>query len=114
MEPTQNIWFDGELVSWDDATIHVLAHGLHYGTGVFEGIRAYETDSGPAVFRLTDHMVRLVNSAKAYGLPIEWDADKLVTEAKALIKANGHQSCYLRPLVFYGTGSMGLNPAGAT
>lgn len=114
MEPTKNIWFDGELIPWDDATVHVLAHGLHYGTGVFEGIRAYETDNGPAVFRLTDHMVRLVNSSKAYGLPIAWTSDQLVAEAKALISANGHSSCYLRPLVFYGTGSMGLNPAGAT
>ena len=114
MQPVPFIWFDGELVPWEEATVHVLAHGLHYGTGVFEGIRAYDTDDGPAVFRLDDHMRRLVASAKAYRLPVQWAADDLSKGALELVRANELGACYIRPLVFYGTGSMGLNPAGAT
>jgi branched-chain amino acid aminotransferase len=113
MQPTKHIWMDGALVDWDDATVHVLAHGLHYGTGAFEGIRAYETDSGTAVFRLTEHMERLERSCKALMLPIEWNVADLVTASKDLMSLNGLTSGYIRPLVFYGTGSMGLNPAGA-
>ena len=77
MEPVTYIWMDGELVAWEDATVHVLSHALHYGTGVFEGIRAYETDSGPAVFRLTEHMGRLVRGAAAYQIPLPYGADEL-------------------------------------
>jgi branched-chain amino acid aminotransferase len=113
MEPTKYIWSDGALVAWDDATVHVLSHGLHYGTGAFEGIRAYETPQGTAVFRLTDHMVRLARSCKALGIPVEWTPDDLVKASKELLALNGLQSGYIRPIVFYGTGSMGLNPAGA-
>jgi branched-chain amino acid aminotransferase len=105
---------DGTLVPWHEATVHVLAHGLHYGTGAFEGIRAYETPKGPAVFRLVEHMDRFRRSAKAYGIPMEWALDDLVKAGKEVISVNGLRSCYLRPLVFYGTGSMGLNPAGAS
>ena len=114
MQPTKYIWMDGEFVDWDDATIHVLSHGLHYGTGAFEGIRAYETDRGPAVFRLTDHIERLARSCKALGIPIEWSVDEIVKASKEVFSANGLVSGYIRPLVFYGTGSMGLNPAGAS
>ncbi len=114
MQPTKYIWMDGEFVDWDDATIHVLSHGLHYGTGAFEGIRAYETDRGPAVFRLTEHIERLARSCKALGIPIEWSVDEIVKASKELFSANGLVSGYIRPLVFYGTGSMGLNPAGAS
>jgi branched-chain amino acid aminotransferase len=114
MQPTKYIWMDGEFVDWDDATIHVLAHGLHYGTGAFEGIRAYETDRGSAVFRLTEHIERLARSCKALGIPIEWSVDEIVKASKELFSANGLVSGYIRPLVFYGTGSMGLNPAGAS
>ncbi|MCJ7779550.1 MAG: branched-chain amino acid transaminase [Acidimicrobiia bacterium] len=114
MQPTKYIWMDGELVDWDDATIHVLSHGLHYGTGAFEGIRAYETDRGPAVFRLTEHIRRLARSCKALGIPIEWSVDEIVKASKELLSANGLTSGYIRPLVYYGTGSMGLNPAGAS
>ena len=114
MDPTEYIWKDGELIAWDDATVHVLAHGLHYGTGAFEGIRAYATDRGPAVFRLTEHMERLARSCKALAIPVEWSADDLVKAAKELISANGLGSGYVRPIVFYGTGSIGLNPAGST
>ncbi|MEA2023244.1 MAG: branched-chain amino acid transaminase [Actinomycetota bacterium] len=114
MQPTKYIWMDGELVDWDDATIHVLSHGLHYGTGAFEGIRAYETDRGPAVFRLTEHIERLARSCKALGIPIEWSVDEIVAAATEVFTANDLTSGYIRPLVFYGTGSMGLNPAGAS
>jgi branched-chain amino acid aminotransferase len=114
MQPTKYIWMDGEFVDWDDATVHVLSHGLHYGTGAFEGIRAYETDRGPAVFRLTEHIERLARSCKALGIPIEWRVDEIVKVSKELFSANGLVSGYIRPLVFYGTGSMGLNPAGAS
>ena len=114
MQPTTYIWMDGELVAWDDATVHVLAHGLHYGTGAFEGIRAYETDSGTAVFRLTEHIERLARSCKALGIPVDWTVDELVKASKELMSLNGLTSGYIRPLVFYGTGSMGLNPAGAS
>jgi branched-chain amino acid aminotransferase len=114
MQPTKHIWMDGEFVDWDDATIHVLSHGLHYGTGAFEGIRAYETDRGPAVFRLTEHIERLARSCKALGIPIEWSIDEIVNASKEVFSANGLVSGYIRPLVFYGTGSMGLNPAGAS
>ncbi len=114
MEPTKYIWKDGELVAWEDAQVHVLSHALHYGTGVFEGIRAYDTDDGPAIFRLEDHMVRLVRSAKAYGIPLELSADHLSKAARETFAANGLRHGYIRPLVFYGTGSLGLNPAGAS
>ena len=114
MQPTTYIWMDGELVAWDDATVHVLSHGLHYGTGAFEGIRAYETDSGTAVFRLTEHTERLARSCKALGIPVDWTVDDLVKASKELMSLNGLTSGYIRPLVFYGTGSMGLNPAGAS
>ena len=114
MQPTKYIWMDGELVDWDDATVHVLSHGLHYGTGAFEGIRAYETDQGPAVFRLAEHIERLARSCKALGIPIEWSVDEIVKASREVFSANGLESGYIRPLVFYGTGSMGLNPAGAS
>jgi branched-chain amino acid aminotransferase len=114
MEATEHIWMDGEFVAWEDATVHVLVHGLHYGTGAFEGIRAYDTPDGPAVFRLTDHMDRLRRSAKALGIPLGYEVEELVEAAKETIRVNGLRSCYVRPITFFGTGSMGLNPAGAS
>ena len=114
MEATEHIWMDGEFVAWEDATVHVLVHGLHYGTGAFEGIRAYETPDGPAVFRLTDHMDRLRRSAKALGIPFSYEVEELVEAAKETIRVNGLRSCYVRPITFFGTGSMGHNPAGAS
>ncbi|GMR02874.1 MAG: branched-chain amino acid transaminase [Acidimicrobiia bacterium] len=113
MEATEHIWMDGALVPWDEAKIHVLSHGLHYGTGAFEGIRAYETDTGTAVFRLTDHIDRLRRSAKAFGIPFEYSVEELVEVCKELLRVNGLRSGYIRPITFFGTGSMGLNPAGA-
>lgn len=104
---------DGEFVPWEEATVHVLSHGLHYGAGVFEGIRAYETPTGTAVFRLTEHMERLHRSAKAYGIPLRYGVDELVQASRKLLVDNELEAGYLRPLAFYGLGSIGLNPAGA-
>jgi branched-chain amino acid aminotransferase len=113
MQATKHVWSDGEMIPWEDATVHVLAHGLHYGTGVFEGIRAYSTGEGPAVFRLHDHMRRLVRSANAFNIPLRWSADELSEAALELVRINELDACYLRPLAFLGPGSLGLNPAGA-
>ena len=106
---TPKIWMNGELVDWDKAQIHVLTHTLHYGTGVFEGIRAYETADGPAVFRLTDHMVRMHNSAKILGMEIPYSVEELVEATKATVRSTGLPSCYIRPIAYYGYGEMGLN-----
>jgi len=108
--PTEKIWMDGELVDWDAARIHVLTHSLHYGCGVFEGIRAYPTDSGPAVFRLTDHIVRLFNSAKIFMIDVPFSPDEIIEATKATVRVNGLQECYIRPIVYLGYGEMGLNP----
>lgn len=107
---SDKIWMDGELVDWADAKVHVLTHSLHYGLGVFEGVRAYETSQGPAVFRLTDHMKRLYRSAKIFMLDIPFDLDTLVEATKETVRVNKLNSCYIRPLVYLGYGEMGLNP----
>ena len=107
--PTDKIWMNGELVAWDDARIHVLSHSLHYGMGVFEGIRAYETADGPAVFRLTDHMVRLHSSAKIMMMELPYSVDELVEATKLVVRESGLDSCYIRPIAYYGYGEMGLN-----
>jgi branched-chain amino acid aminotransferase len=104
MEKTKNIWMDGELVPWDDAQIHVLSYGLLYGLGVFEGIRCYETERGPAVFRLRDHLLRLQRSAKVYLLTVPYPVDVLVEAVSDLIRANGVDDCYIRPVVCLGAG----------
>lgn len=109
-DKTDKIWMDGELVDWDDATVHVLTHTLHYGSGVFEGIRAYPTARGPAVFRLTDHMRRLHDSAKLFLMDLPYTVAELVEATKATIRANRVESCYIRPLAYLGYGEMGLNP----
>ena len=107
--PTHKIWMNGQLVDWDDAKIHVLTHTLHYGMGVFEGIRAYETPKGPAVFRLTEHIERLHNSAKILGMDMPYSVDELVQGTKDVVKASGLPSAYIRPIAYYGYGEMGLN-----
>jgi len=107
--PTEKIWMNGELVPWDEARIHVLTHTLHYGMGVFEGIRAYETPDGPGVFRLTEHMQRLHNSARIMGMPMPYTVDELVDATKAVVRASGLPSCYIRPIAYFGYGEMGLN-----
>ena len=106
---TPKIWMNGSLVNWDDAKVHVLTHTLHYGTGVFEGIRAYETKSGPAVFRLTDHIKRLHNSAQIMGMDMPYSVEELVDAVKQTVVSTGLPSCYVRPLAYYGYGEMGLN-----
>ncbi len=112
MRETEKIWMNGELVDWGDAKIHVGAHGLHYGTGVFEGIRCYETGNGPAVFRLTDHLKRLDNSARLLGMDLPYSTDELRTAALELLGSNGLAECYLRPIAFYGYGELGVSTAG--
>ncbi len=112
--PTANIWMNGEMVPWDDAQIHVLTHTLHYGTGVFEGIRAYETDDGPAIFRLTEHIERLYNSAKIMGMPMPYSVPELVQASKDVVADSGLRECYLRPIAYYGYGEMGLATAACT
>ncbi|MGH9077915.1 MAG: branched-chain amino acid transaminase [Acidimicrobiales bacterium] len=107
---TEKIWMDGELVDWDDATIHVLTHSLHYGCAVFEGIRAYSTPDGPAVFRLSDHITRLFNSAKIFMVDIPFTHAELVEATRQTVAVNGLDSCYIRPIVYLGYGEMGLNP----
>jgi len=107
--PTEKIWMNGDLVAWDDARIHVLTHTLHYGMGVFEGIRAYETPDGPAVFRLTEHMERLHNSAKIMGMELPYSVEELVQATKDVVRASGLPSAYIRPIAYYGYGEMGLN-----
>ncbi|MEY3259044.1 MAG: branched-chain-amino-acid aminotransferase [Actinomycetota bacterium] len=106
---TPKIWMNGKLVDWDKAQVHVLTHTLHYGTGVFEGIRAYETDKGPAVFRLTEHMQRLINSAKILGMPMPYSLAELVQGVKDTVASTGLPSCYIRPIAYYSYGEMGLN-----
>ena len=107
--PTPKIWMNGDLVDWDQAQVHVLTHTLHYGTGVFEGIRAYETADGPAIFRLTEHIERLFNSAKILGMTIPYTVDELIAATKATVASTGLPACYVRPLAYYGYGEMGLN-----
>ena len=107
--PTTNIWMNGELVPWDQATTHVLTHTLHYGTGVFEGIRAYETSEGPGVFRLTEHMQRLHESAQIMMMDLPYSVDELVEATKLVVRDSGLPSCYIRPIAYFGYGEMGLN-----
>ncbi|MFT5202836.1 MAG: branched-chain amino acid aminotransferase [Candidatus Aldehydirespiratoraceae bacterium] len=112
--PTSNIWMNGEMVPWEDAKIHVLTHTLHYGTGVFEGIRAYETDEGPAIFRLTEHIERLYRSAKILGMPMTYSVPEIVQACKDVVADSGLDACYLRPIAYYGYGEMGLATGACT
>jgi branched-chain amino acid aminotransferase len=107
--PTESIWMNGELIPWDSAQIHILTHSLHYGMGVFEGIRAYETDQGPGIFRLTEHIERLHDSAKIMMMDLPYSVDELVQATKDVVRASGLPSCYIRPIAYYGYGEMGLN-----
>jgi branched-chain amino acid aminotransferase len=111
MQETDKIWMNGELVDWADAKVHVGTHGLHYGSGVFEGIRCYETDKGPAVFRLQDHLKRLEDSAKVLFMDLPYSPAELRVATHELIAANGMPSCYVRPVAFYGYGELGVAAA---
>ncbi|MCW3038983.1 MAG: branched-chain amino acid transaminase [Solirubrobacterales bacterium] len=114
MEQADLIWLNGEFVAWEDAKIHVLTHGLHYGTGVFEGVRAYDTEShGPAIFRHQDHIDRLYKSAGLYYMPIPYEPEVLRQATLELVGRNGFKDCYIRPLVYRGYGTMGLFPLDA-
>ena len=110
MSTADLIWMNGEFVAWEDAKVHVLTHSMHYGTGVFEGIRCYETERGPAIFRHDEHLKRLVRSAGLYNIPLGYSAEQIQDATKELIRRNGLRSCYIRPLVYRGHGPMGLNP----
>jgi branched-chain amino acid aminotransferase len=107
------IWMNGELVPWRDAKVHVLSHALHYGSGVFEGIRAYKTPRGAGVFRLEEHLKRLIRSSKLYYMPVPYGLQQLYDATFAVLESNGLEACYIRPIIFRGYGEMGLFPLAA-
>jgi len=113
IEEMEKIWMNGALVPWGEAKVHVLSHALHYGSGVFEGIRCYKTVKGSAVFRLREHLRRLERSAKLYYMPVPYSLEELVRATHEVIRANGLEACYIRPLVFRGYGEMGIFPMNA-
>ena len=110
MLESKKIWFDEQLVDYDEAKIHVLTHGLHYGTGIFEGIRFYNTDNGPAIFRLDDHIRRLFDSGKAYFMHFGYTRDDIKQFSIDTVRANDLSECYIRIIAFYGYGKLGVNP----
>jgi branched-chain amino acid aminotransferase len=110
VDPTDLIWMNGDFVPWEDAKVHVLTHGLHYGTGVFDSMRCYDTELGPAVFRNVDHLERLIRSAELYYMPVPYPLEELRAATLELVARNGLRSCYIRPIVNRGYGQMGLNP----
>jgi branched-chain amino acid aminotransferase len=112
IQPTDKIWKNGKMVNWEDATVHVMSHGLHYGTGVFEGIRCYDTVSGPAIFRLKEHMERLHMSARSINMGLPYSVEDMCRAAKEIVKVNKLRSCYIRPIAFYGVQGVGVNPLG--
>lgn len=107
---TEKIWMDGQLVAWEEARVHVLTHSLHYGLGIFEGIRAYPTSEGPAVFRLAAHVRRLFAGAHILGIEIPYSEGELSEAVKLVVRESGLDACYIRPIVYLGYGEMGLNP----
>ncbi len=107
------IWYDGKLVPWREATTHVLTHSLHYGLAVFEGLRAYKTDAGTAIFRLKEHTERLFNSAHIFMMKMPFDKETLIEAQKEVVRANKLDACYVRPIAFYGSEKMGVSPKGA-
>ena len=109
-----HIWYDGKLVPWRDANTHVLTHSLHYGLAVFEGLRAYHTSRGTAIFRLQEHTERLFNSAHIYLMKLPYDRETIMAAHKEVVRANKLESCYIRPIAFYGSEKMGVSPKGAT
>jgi len=113
VDRTELIWMNGAFVPWEDAKVHVLTHGLHYGTGVFDSMRCYETELGPAVFRNAEHIERLLRSAELYYMPVPYSAEELRGATLELVARNGLRSCYIRPIVNRGYGQMGLNPLDA-
>jgi branched-chain amino acid aminotransferase len=110
MKPTEKIWFDGALVPWEDAKVHVLTHALHYGYAIFEGIRCNSTPNGPAIFRLREHIKRLISGTKIYRMKLPFSDEQLIQGCLDLVKVNGLNECYIRPIVFSSFGEMGVNP----
>lgn len=110
MNKSEKIWMNGELIDWNDAKIHILSHVVHYGSSTFEGIRCYETAKGPAVLFLDEHIKRLYDSSKIYRIEIPYSMDEMRAAVLDTIRANGHRSCYIRPLVYRGQGALGVNP----
>lgn len=107
---TQHIWKDGAFIDWKDANVHVLAHSVQFGSAVFEGIRCYATPKGPAIFRLREHLKRMLNSCKIYRMPVPYTIDELVEANRALVRKNAIDACYLRPMVIRGYGAAGMVP----
>jgi branched-chain amino acid aminotransferase len=114
MEKADSIWMDGAIVPWDEARVHLIGNTLHYGFGVFEGIRCYKTDAGPAVFRLNEHLIRLQNSARILGFEVPFGLEQLVEATRCTIRENRFEQCYVRPIAYIGSGGMGLNYTGCT
>ncbi|UCD06744.1 MAG: aminotransferase class IV, partial [candidate division WOR-3 bacterium] len=110
MAQTKYIWMDGNFVAWEDAKIHIMSHVIHYGTGVFEGLRCYDTPKGPMIFRLQDHTDRLFNSAKIYRMEIPYKREEINKVTVELIKMNGLKAAYIRPIAYRGYGELGVNP----
>ncbi|HSB17132.1 MAG TPA: branched-chain amino acid transaminase [Bryobacteraceae bacterium] len=110
LTPTEKIWHNGRFIDWDDAKIHVLAHVVNYGTSVFEGIRCYSTPAGPAIFRLREHIRRMIDSAKIYRMDLGYSLDELAEAMVELVRLNRMQACYLRPIALRGYGEIGVNP----
>lgn len=110
MNSTHSIWHNGELIPWEKSQVHVLAHGLHYGSGIFEGIRYYKTERGPAIFRLPEHVDRFINSANAIKMSLPYTKLEIITAVKQVVHANQIEAGYIRPIAFYNSGDMGLNP----
>jgi branched-chain amino acid aminotransferase len=113
LDPSDLIWMNGDLIPWEDAKVHVLTHGLHYGTGVFEGVRCYDTEIGPAVFRNIDHVDRLIKSAELYYMPLPYTREQLRQATLETVARNNMRECYIRPIAFRGYGTMGLFPLDA-
>jgi len=109
-DQSKYIWFNGKIVPWADAQIHVMSHVLHYGSGVFEGIKCYATDNGPAIFRLDDHIARLFESAIKYGIQIPFTEHDIIKASTEIVKINGYENCYIRPIAFYGYDTLGVHP----
>ena len=112
IQPTAKIWHNGNLVPWDKAQIHVMSHVVHYGSSVFEGIRCYAQPQGAAIFRLPEHMQRLLDSAKIYRMPLPYSLEQLSSAVVGLVESNGVAPCYIRPIALRGYGEMGVSPKG--
>ena len=110
LETTKNIWHNGELIAWENAQVHVMSHVVHYGSSVFEGMRCYAQPNGAGIFRLQDHMRRMLDSAKIYRMPLAYSLEELCSAAVDLVEANGIAPCYIRPIAFRGYGEIGVNP----